>query len=206
MNEFEKNRMEQALKRKRIRTIFVVAGVFLLAAGISVAGVWFVRSRKTVIHAPVFTYDEVGREHIPLGATPPKLYNSNPPSSGGHFRSPANWGVYDYEVHDQIVIHNLEHGGIWIAYRPTLSQSMVGELKKIADEFGGSKIVMAPRSANDADVAVVSWGRLIKFDMVNGVLSDEQKEDVRAFYQSFKNKGPEFVPDGMPGIDPKSVQ
>jgi hypothetical protein len=151
-------------------------------------------------------FQDVGREHIPLGSAPPSPYNSNPPSSGGHFRSPANWGVYGDEVNDQIFIHNLEHGGVWIAYRPEVSQEVIGALQSIVDEVGGSKIVMAPRSTNDTDIAMVAWSRVLKFDLVDGALTEGQKNDLRAFYRQRKDRGPEFVPDIMPGIDPKEIQ
>ena len=78
--------------------------------------------------------------------------------------------------------------------------------KGIIKEFGGSKIVMAPRSANDADIAVTAWTRVLKFDVSGEHLTDSEKDQIRAFYRGFKNRGPELVPDTVPGIDPKSVQ
>ncbi|MDZ4286148.1 MAG: hypothetical protein U1A23_04410 [Candidatus Sungbacteria bacterium] len=64
---------------------------------------------------------------------------------------------------------------------------------------------MAPRSANDTDIAVSAWTRMTKFNLTGDGLSDEQKNQIRAFYKALKNRGPEFVP-GMPGIDPKSIE
>src|SRR3989338_8411314 len=56
-----------------------------------------------------------GQEHIAVGASHPE-YNSNPPTSGWHYAQSANWGVYQTELPDEQVIHNLEHGGVWISY------------------------------------------------------------------------------------------
>ena len=202
--EIKRERVGEAIRRRKIRKVLWVAlstlVVIVLVSGIS----WL--SIRRARNAPGAYYPSAGQEHIGLKDTPPKPYNSNPPSSGAHFGQPANWGVYEYEVDDKIFIHNLEHGGVWIAYGPTVPPKAIEDLKEVVNEFGGSKIVMAPRSANDTDVALAVWRRVLKFNLAEGVLSDEQKNQIRAFYRAFKNRGPEFVPDTMPGTDPKSVQ
>jgi hypothetical protein len=195
---------EAAMTRKKKKRLFWI-GV-IIVGGILLGWVGVRAIRRGAADLPGKFYPSQGQEHIALKAEPPKPYNSNPPSSGGHYASPANWGIYDYEVNDKIFIHNLEHGGIWIAYRPAVSPKIVEELKSLVNELGGSKIVMAPRSANDADIAVAAWSRVLKIDSAGEVLSAPQKEEIHTFYRRFKNRGPEFVPDTMPGIDPKSVQ
>ena len=64
---------------------------------------------------PGTAYPIQGREHIPLDA-PHLPYNSNPPTSGPHYESPVPWGVYDHELPDEQLVHNLEHGGVWVSY------------------------------------------------------------------------------------------
>lgn len=200
----QKSRIDEAIRRRNIRRILWVVGLLLVVAAIIWLIIWLVM--RNAKNAPGISYQEIGREHVGLNAPLSKPYNSNPPSSGAHYGSPANSGVYDYEVNDEIFIHNLEHGGIWIAYRPGVSAQAIEDLKSIVKEFRGSKIVMAPRSANDADIAIVAWTRVAKFDLTDGVLSEQQKNELRRFYRAFKNHGPEFVPEDMGGIDPKSVQ
>lgn len=204
VKEFKKNRAMQAVKRKAIKRIAVVLLVVIALVALVIWGINYSRSR--VENLPGVFYPSIGQEHIALNAAPPAPYNSNPPSSGGHFAKPANWGVYDYEVNDKIFMHNLEHGGIWIAYKPDVPAGVAEDLKSIVKEFGGSKFVMAPRASNDADIAVAAWSRVLKFDLSGGAITEEQKAQIRAFYKSYKNRGPEFVPDTMPGVDPKSVQ
>lgn len=202
--DFKKTRVESALRRKKmVRVFWIVFSALAVIGGIYVIARMNVRE---MAEAPGEAYEEIGNEHIGLKDSPPKPYNSNPPTSGGHYGQQANWGIYDYEVNDRFFIHNLEHGGIWIAYKPDVPAGVVDELKKIVDEFGASKLVMAPRPANDADIAVSAWTHVYKFDLTGGELSAEEKENVRAFYRAFKNRGPEFVPDTMPGADPKSIQ
>ena len=197
-------RIQRAKRVKVIRRLLWV-GIPILIAAVLGWGLFFLSRRSGGTEIGAF-YPPVGAEHIGSADPPPTPYNSNPPSSGAHFGSQANWGVYDYEVNDQIFIHNLEHGGIWFAYRPSVPVAAVEELQAIVAEIGGSKIVMAPRSANDADIAIVSWSRVLKFNLEGEHLAPNQREGIRAFYESYKNRGPEFVPDFMPGIDPKTVQ
>lgn len=121
-----------------------------------------------------------GQEHIAVGASHPE-YNSNPPTSGSHYVQSANWGVYQTELPDEQVIHNLEHGGIWISYTG-IDDATKSALEKIAKS--NSKIIVTPRSKNDAPIVLASWGRLQKFQTL-----DEQA--IRAFIEANRNKSPE---------------
>ena len=121
-----------------------------------------------------------GQEHIAVGASHPE-YNSNPPTSGWHYTQPANWGVYQTELPDEQVIHNLEHGGIWISYKD-IDDTAKTALEKIAKS--NSKIILEPRSKNDAPIVLASWGRLQKFQTL-----DEQA--ILAFIDANSNKSPE---------------
>lgn len=196
-------RIQSARRRKIVRRVLWSAlAVIIVGGGIA----WmFYYSERGNEDLPGTAYADVGREHIALNAVPPKPYSSNPPSSGGHYAAPADWGIYDYEVNDKIFIHNLEHGGVWISYRPALFAEVINELKEFVESNKNSKLVMAPRSANDADIAVVAWSRVLKLNLDGGILKSEDLAEIREFYKRLKNRGPEFVPDTAPGIDPKNV-
>ena len=129
---------------------------------------------------PGETFAIQGQEHIAVGATH-EAYNSNPPTSGPHYAQPANWGVYQTELPDEQLIHNLEHGGIWISY-VGIDDATKAALEKIAKS--NSKIIVTPRSKNDAPITLVSWGRLQKFQTL-----DEQA--IRTFIDANSNKSPE---------------
>ncbi len=196
--EMKRERAADAARRRRVRKIIIAAVIAAAIGGLIYVGIAV--SRRSVKNAPGESYDNQGQEHVPLDRE--FVYNSNPPTSGPHYGSPANWGVYDYEVNDKLFIHNMEHGGVWISYKPSVDAHVVEHLKSIVQEFGGSKLVMAPRQANDSDVAVAAWTRLLKINLVGGDITDEQLNQIRAFYKGYKNRGPEFVPDTMPGVDP----
>lgn len=86
------------------------AVVILIIAG----GLFFI-VRQLTAPMPGTAYQIQGREHITVGASH-LPYNSNPPTSGPHYDNAAPWGIYDHELPDEQLIHNLEHGGVWISY------------------------------------------------------------------------------------------
>jgi hypothetical protein len=47
---------------------------------------------------------------------PAPKYNSDPPTSGRHRPAPALWGIYDSPIDQDILVHNLEHGGLVVQY------------------------------------------------------------------------------------------
>lgn len=134
----------------------------------------------------VAEFESQGAVHISPG-TPHDTYNSNPPTSGWHYVNPAGWGVYENQLADETLIHNLEHGGIWISYKPDLPNDQKAKLTEIAKRYR-SKVILEPRAQNDAPIALAAWQRLLKLDT-----ADEQR--IVEFIANYKNKGPERVPD-----------
>jgi len=131
------------------------------------------------------SYEIQGREHIADGSSHPE-YNSNPPSSGWHYESPAEGGFYSEALVDETVIHNLEHGDIWIAYQEDINEEVVEILKS----FAGPYIVVSPREANTHDIALVAWGRVDAFDLDETGTLEQRISD---FIKRYDNRGPEKV-------------
>lgn len=53
-----------------------------------------------------------------LGEGEPAVFASHPPTSGPHYWALAKWGAYDVSVEAGNWVHNLEHGGVVLLYRP----------------------------------------------------------------------------------------
>ncbi|OJI09033.1 MAG: hypothetical protein COV08_02405 [Candidatus Vogelbacteria bacterium CG10_big_fil_rev_8_21_14_0_10_49_38] len=130
-------------------------------------------------------YNIQGRDHIADGTSHPE-YNSNPPSSGWHYASTARGGFYNEPLADERVIHNMEHGDVWIAYHPDISD----EAKDTLESFAGQYVVVSPRALNDGDISLVAWGRVDMFDIENGVVDEGRIKD---FISQYDNRGPEKV-------------
>jgi len=133
-------------------------------------------------------YEAQSRDHIEVDSEHPE-YNSNPPSGGWHYALTAKKKYYTEPIPDENALHNLEHGDVWIAYSPKLSQEARDELKR----YAFSKILISPREANDTDIALVAWEHLDAFDLEGGIVPDER---IRDFIKRYRNKGPEKIPVG----------
>lgn len=183
-SEFKKIRGDLAIRRKKFKKAFWTGGILVVLA-LLVYGVVIYQGWKKSNLPGEFIPDQ-GREHVGPGHQ--HVYNSNPPTSGWHYPQPAEWGVYKEELPDEVLVHNLEHGGVWISYKPGTPEDIVKKLKGFYDKYG-RKIIVEPRSKNDMDIALAAWNRLDKFSAVE--YSDER---VERFIKAFRNKGPEFVP------------
>ncbi len=126
------------------------------------------------------SYPIQGQDHIEVGATHAP-YNSNPPTSGPHYVLPAKWGVYQTELPDEQLVHNLEHGGIWISYKNIDAKTKTA-LEKIARSQ--PKIIMTPRANDDAPIVLASWGRLQTSQTYD-------EKGILAFIEANKNQSPE---------------
>lgn len=110
-------------------------------------------------------------EHIPQGQ--PGTYNSVPPTSGQHWAqpaAPAPWGIKDTNLPNEVTTHNLEHGGIVVAYN-NLLPAEVDELKTIVRQLmagGYPKVILEPYpKLTDAKVALTAWTWLYKLPTVD---------------------------------------
>lgn len=175
--------MDQAVRRRKIKGAvwILVGGGFLV---LIIVGIVYYNDRYDK-NLPGQLIPDQGREHV-TGSHPP--YNSNPPTSGWHNPQAAEWGVYKGELSDEALIHNLEHGGVWITYRPGISEEIVRRMEGFYEKYG-RKIIVTPRAKNDSDIALAAWNRLDKFS-----LEEYSDERVDKFIQAHRNKGPEYVP------------
>ena len=114
---------------------------------------------------------ELGHDHIQIGQA--AVYNSVPPTSGQHWAqpaAPAPWGIKDTNLRNEVTTHNLEHGGVVIAYN-NLSASEVDQLKTIVRNLmssGFPKVILEPYpDLKDAKVALTAWTWIYKLPSVD---------------------------------------
>lgn len=177
------NRLK-AMRSRRIKTALVWFMIVTVIAGAVYALV--VWSKSMSKNKPGEAVPEMAsRDHIPPESPRPE-YNTNPPTSGNHYAQPANWGIYAEALPDEQLVHNLEHGGIWISYRDPGNVELVEQLKNIADDYS-LKVIMTARPQNDSAIAVAAWGRLLKLDTFD-------RGQILDFLKAYINKGPEQVP------------
>ncbi len=142
-----------------------------------------------------------GGGHVADGA-PGGPYSSVPATSGQHWGTPAEWGVYTAArpAAESQVIHNLEHGGIVIWYQ--LSQTSDADVQALTayvdQQIRSSryKVILSPWSGADFEhpIAVTSWNWLLYLDSAD-------IGQIRAFVDNHYQDAPEnFGGPGQPAV------
>ena len=70
-------------------------------------------------------------------------WNTDPPTNGPHFGQAAIFGIYGEPLEQARVVHNLEHGGVFIQYGDEVPDSTVAQLEAFYDDHKTGTI-MAP--------------------------------------------------------------
>ena len=141
-----------------------------------------------------FFFSATSAEHIDWGARG-SGYASDPPTSGQHYsvagQAPTNWGIYSSPVQDEILIHNMEHGGIIVYYSPSAPPTEVEQLRQfISNQPGYPKgFVMAPRSRLPANITLAAWEYYLPVFQYN-------ETTITAFINAHYDRGPETL-DGQ---------
>jgi hypothetical protein len=132
------------------------------------------------------SFPEQSRDHIKPNQPHP-AYSSNPPTSGSHWDTPQDWGIYTSQQVQEQLVHNLEHGGIIIQYND-LSPAEIQTLTNLVQR-DSHHVVLAPYPglSSGTKVALTAWTHL---QTCTGV--DENA--IYAFVNAFRDKGPELVP------------
>lgn len=155
--------------------------IALLVTGM-VWSVWPLPAATQSLRPQIIQVPDQGRPHV-LPGQPHPPYNSNPPTSGWHYTATAQWGFYDRVLPDELVVHNLEHGEVWITYREETDAEVIAALAALAREFP-QMLVITLRRKNDSRIAVAAWTRLMKLDRYD-------RAAIVSFYRRFTNIGPE---------------
>ncbi|MDO8633633.1 MAG: DUF3105 domain-containing protein [Candidatus Wildermuthbacteria bacterium] len=185
LSKAQKGAEKQTFKApKNLKWIIVSLLVLLIAIG----AIFFLNSKREAPGADLSRQmNDEGDAHVPEGTE--VAYQSNPPTSGNHWPVPLTDGVYKTEKPDEALVHSMEHGRIWISYKPSLDADIIAKLEKLGD---GQALIVTPRNANETDVALAAWTHLDTFNLNSDGTLDEKR--IQDFISRYKNKGPEFIP------------
>lgn len=156
------SRKKNALTQREVPwggiAFFTVIGVIAVAA----IGYAFLQSRPSSADASsikgVVVEDGLTRNHT----TDPVKYDGNPPMGGDHDPVWQNCDgrVYDQPLRDENAVHSLEHGAVWITYRPGLAAAQLDALKAKVERTDYT--FLSPYPSLDAPVALTAWGHQLK--------------------------------------------
>jgi Protein of unknown function (DUF3105) len=132
-----------------------------------------------------------GREHENKTFTAAD-YKTNPPTSGNHFPTPAQDGIYQNGPPPLgESVHALEHGRIEYQYKPGTSKADIDKLVALVNENQGYHILLFPNQTNmDAAVAATAWTWSITCPTIN----DKTWDALRTFRDTHIDKAPERIP------------
>jgi hypothetical protein len=136
---------------------------------------------------------------------------SNPPSYGPHHGvftdgqgnsiTPRPTGIYSTPQPDEDLVHNLEHGHVWISYNPNLISAADRATLIQFMTAGGTNngVILAPRPKNTTAIVLTSWTRQLALDSFNATV-------MRDFIEVNRGHAPEgFIPSGQKPADGDSL-
>ncbi|MDI2125332.1 DUF3105 domain-containing protein [Yinghuangia seranimata] len=103
-------------------------------------------------------YKELSRTHV----SGPVVYAVDPPVGGEHDPVWANCGVYREEVPSRNAVHAMEHGAVWITYRPDLPKDQIALLEQ--QLRGKPYVLLSPYPGLGGPVAASAWGLQLRLD------------------------------------------
>jgi len=129
-------------------------------------------------------------------------WNTFPPTNGAHYGIPAVYGAYTEPIDQTRLLHNLEHGGVYIQYGSKVPEATVAQLRAFYDDHRNGTL-LAPLAALGNKIALGAWVTSddLAADRGRGYLAKCTAFDGAAyatFFEQFQFKGPErFQPGAM---------
>ena len=127
-------------------------------------------------------------------------YSVVPATSGPHWRtlpqagesavaplgSPARWGVYDEFLPDEVLVQNLEYGGVGFHY--DCPDGCPDDIQALLDLIPAnpSQYIMSPYPGMPSKFAITAWRHHLYLDEVDA-------EAIRMFVDEYKDRAPESV-------------
>jgi hypothetical protein len=84
----------------------------------------------------------------------PIEYDRNPPTNGNHAPLWQNCGFYGEPIQDRHAVHSMDHGVVWITYRPDLPQQQLETLRPYVND---NYVIVSPYPGQHAPVIATSW-------------------------------------------------
>ena len=88
-------------------------------------------------------------------------YDRHPPTNGDHAPIWQNCGFYEEPIEDKHAVHSMDHGVVWITYRPNLPEQQTRALRPYGDE---NYVIASPYPGQKAPVTATSWRVQLELD------------------------------------------
>jgi len=135
-------------------------------------------------------FADLTRNHV----TEPVTYPQSPPVGGDHAPVWTNCGAYTEPLEPMQAVHSLEHGAVWITYRPDLPARQLELLTSAVERFDFA--LLSPHEQQSSPVVLSAWGAQLPLD-------DAQDPRLEIFLRAYL-QGPQTPEPGAPctgGVD-----
>jgi hypothetical protein len=109
----------------------------------------------------VRSFSGLARTHVPGTVH----YRQTPPVGGPHNPVVLNCGIYTTPVPNVNAVHSLEHGAVWVTYRPSLPTAGVTALQNLVrgeSEQQRGYTILSPYPGLPAPVVASAWGKQLR--------------------------------------------
>jgi len=151
----------QAERRRQRRPFWIAGGVVALGVVIALIVVAASGGGSGQLPAGTKVFAENNHQHV----TGTVHYNRTPPAGGPHNAVWLNCGVYTQVVPNENAVHDLEHGAVWITYRPSLPAAGVAQLQQFVESHHVGQqryLVLSPYPGLPAPVVASAWGAQLR--------------------------------------------
>lgn len=108
-------------------------------------------------------------------------YDQNPPAGGPHHPAWQTCAVYTAPIANEHAVHSLEHGAVWITYRPDLDESEVSKLAGITRQ--STHRMLSPYPGLPSPIVASAWGYQLRLQSAD----DERLMDFIRQYEQGPN-------------------
>ena len=86
------------------------------------------------------------------------------PAGGSHSEVWQNCGFYEEEIRSENAVHSLEHGAVWITYRPDLPSDDIDRLRGFIRS--PDKVLISPVEGQGPVAVATAWANQLQLDDV----------------------------------------
>jgi len=153
-------------------TVLVLALAAIIGYAVLNTGSGFVTAADRVdgSYSGLKVVDNASANHVP-GVVAYPGRDTTPPNSGDHNGLPQTCQVYDAAIAPEHAVHSMEHGAVWVTYRPDLPADQVDVLRGLVE--GNAYRMLSPYPGQTAAISLQAWGRTLTVDSASDPLVEK---------------------------------
>lgn len=148
------NRLSKYLSTERM----IIGGTILFILGVVGVIVWNSWSNRPVDIEGLQEFRNLTAGHRETAVN----YEESPPVGGPHYPVWQNCGAYDQPIRNEMGVHSMEHGAVWITYRPDLPTDEVAKLRDLVRP--NTYRLLTPYPDLPSPIVVSAWGYQLRLE------------------------------------------